>query len=250
MNKIKIILVIFFLNVVLFGNNPIKKANNEYGVLYKNFILIDKKTNTNINIEYPQIKGMNSLEKQNKINELIKTRAIYTFYDEDTEINNGLNLKVVADISYLSEMLISIKYSAQYYYWDTMRGYEGIYATNIDLLNAIPIDNKELFNNNLRKTLNREIFKYKGPYKSKNIEKNSLEYSYIYGANEVINDLFDKYYEELTDNMYYFDKNQLTLIVEVPSGPTATMELSSDYKNIENAINLKNKIWVEILKNK
>lgn len=248
-NRLIVLLMILF-GLASFIEGQDNEAGKEYKIYYENFISTNKKNNTNIIIKYPQIKGMNSKEKQNKINKLIKDKAIYTFYDDDKKIIEGLNLNVNTEITYFSEKIISIKYSTKYYYWKNMKTYESIYATNLDLINAELIDAKKIFNNNLKKILSRNLFTYKGPYKSKdlkNIETNTYEYGYVYGDDEIIVELFDRYYNELRDDRYYFDKDKFTLIVEIPSGPTSVIELCSDYNSIKSAFNLNYKIWNEFI---
>ena len=244
MNKIVVGIMILLFSTIAFS----KQDENSYKIYYENFKLVNNKTNTNVQIKYPQLEGIKSLEKQKKINKLIREKAIFTLYSEDKEVKDGLNLEVRAEVKYFSKNLISIKYSAKSHYQDTMRVYEIIYSTNIDIENAGLLNYKLLFNNNFRKILNRKLFKYSSLDKAKKEEKmdrNSYEYGYTYGNDEIIKELFDKYYNEFGENRYYFDKTKFTLVAEIPDGSGRNIELSAEYKDIKNAINSKYKIWNE-----
>lgn len=133
-----------------------------------------------------------------------------------------------------------------------MKTYESIYATNLDLINAELIDAKKIFNNNL-KNIGAEILLIAKSYKSKiskNIETKYLRiWLCLRGDDEIIVELFDRYYNELRDDRYYFDKDKFTLIVEIPSAPTSVIELCSDYNSIKSAFNLNYKIWNEFIHN-
>lgn len=94
MKKRLIVLLMILFGLASFIEGQNNEVGKEYKIYYENFILTNKKNNTNIVIKYPQIKGMSSKENQNKINKLIKDKAIYTFYDDDKEIIEGLNLNV------------------------------------------------------------------------------------------------------------------------------------------------------------
>lgn len=264
MKKTIFITVIFLLSTLVClsktSTEDIKINNEIYNqstndssnrVYYEDFKLIDEGIHTNIQIEYPQLKGMKSLKIQQKINKLIKEKAIYTLYDEEEEIKKGLNLNVKAEVKYLSLDLISIKYTAQSHYWNTMKVYEIIYATNINIETGELLNYKALFNNSFRAILNRKVFKYSSPdkaIKSENLDVNSYEYGYLHGENEILRELFDKFYNDFRESNYYFNKTKFTIIVEIPDGSGTNIELSTDYSNMRNVINNKYKIWNEFIK--
>lgn len=244
MKKIFVAIMVLLFSTIVFS----KPEENSYKVYYENFKIVNNKIDTNVRIKYPQLKGMKSLEKQKKINKLIREKAIFTLYSEDKEVKEGLNLEVQSEVKYFSENLISIKYSAKSHYQDMMRVYEIIYSTNIDIENAGLVNYKLLFNNNFRKILNRKLFKYSSLDKAKKAEKmdkNSYEYGYTYGDKEIVKELFDKFYNEFGENRYYFDKTKFTVVAEIPDGSGRNIELSAEYKDIKNAINSKCKIWNE-----
>ena len=89
-------------------------------------------TDNNININYPQISNLSDSEKQDRINELIKTEALVVLESYKDDINN-LNLNMNFEIMYKGSDILSIKYLGLSSVKGTAFPTNEINTTNIDL---------------------------------------------------------------------------------------------------------------------
>jgi hypothetical protein len=231
-------------------NNMELLKDVDYELFFEKFELLDEVTHTDILIEYPQIKKMKSPELEMKVNALFKEKAISVYEDDDTE---GLRLQIETNIEYLSSNIISVKYSGYGFYDGAINGNNIMYATNIDIKTGKIINIQDIFNDRFREMLNREIFMSNGEGKAgegEAIEPNTHEYGYINADESIISDMFDLYYSSLSSEKYYFSEEYFSIIVKVPSGPTAYLELVANYNDLKDCMNYDDGFWDVILKSK
>lgn len=217
-------------------SNASQTSKTPYELNYERYEIIDENENMNILIEYPQITGMNSLEMQKTVNSILKEKAIHVY---DDELANGLNLQLETQIKYFDSNIISVRYSGYEQYHDTMNTNDVLYATNINLITGELLSFNDVFNDELQEKLNREIFKYNGLDKvsdEEEVEQNTHEYGYINADESIISDMFEKYIGSVSNSEFYFSGNSINLIVKVPDGPTAYLELEADLDDLRNCI--------------
>ncbi|MNC05631.1 hypothetical protein D3C75_531210 [compost metagenome] len=116
------------------NNSPGKEVQTEEEEIYfERFAVRNIEKHTDILIEYPQIKNMKSLEKETKINKLLKEKAIS---DYGTEGVDGLNLPMMTKVEFFNSNMISVKYTGYGYYYGAINGNDILYATNIKFNNG------------------------------------------------------------------------------------------------------------------
>lgn len=211
--------------------------------------MFDEATHTDILIKYPQIKGMDLPEIELEVNALLKEKAISIF---DGNASKGLSLEMETKIEFFNSNLISVKYSGYGQYYDAMSVNDIMYATNIDLKTAKLINVQDLFSD-FQEMLNHDVFMYSGADKASDgeaIESNTHEYGYINADKSIITEMFNEYYNKLTSEKYYFSDEYFNIIVKVPSGQTAYLELAANYNDLKNYMKLDNKLWDAILKSR
>lgn len=209
----------------------------EYEVHFERFELLNEVEYTDILIEYPQIKGLESPETEMKVNALLKDKAMSVY---ETEASKGLSLQIKPQIEYSSSNLISVKYLGHEQYHDTMSINDIMYATNINLKTGKIVNIQEVFNDDFQQKLNRDIFIYNGVDKAgegETIETNTHEYGYVNADESIISEMFDNYYSDLTSEKYYFGDDNFSIIIRVPSGPTVYLELAASYKHLKGCMN-------------
>lgn len=223
-----------------------EELDNE--IYYEEFTVKDKDKHTDILIEYPQLENMESLDMQNKVNKLLKEKAISIYGGEDVE---GLSLPMKTKVEYFSSYFISVKYTGYQYYYGAVNGNDIMYATNINLKTGEIIDIRNLFNDCFQQKLNQNVFKFNGTGKAserENIDPNSLEYGYVNGDESIVLEMFNNYYSNKATDKYYFSEKYFNIIAETPSGPTIYLELATSYENLKDCMNDKDELWNEIKK--
>ncbi len=218
------------------SSNTSQNVTQLYELYYETFELIDEMKKTNILIQYPQISGMDSLELEKIINSLLKENAIHVYA---SKVSDGLNLQIEMQIKYFDANLISVRYAGYEHYHGSMRVYGVLYATNINLNTGELLHINDIFNDEFQKKLNRDIFKYNGSDKvldGEVVKPNTHEYGYINADDSIITDMFEKYLNNVSDSEFYFSENALNIIVKVPSGPTAYLELIADLEDLGTCI--------------
>lgn len=226
------------------------RQSEELTICWEKHEVIDESTHTYVYIEYPQVKGMTSAEQEKQVNSLLKESVIPYYTGESIK---GFNLEMETSIEFFNDSLISVKYSGFGYYYGEKDVVDTLYAVNIDLKTASLIDVHELFSDNFRECLIRDVFEYDGFNKSgegEMIDQNSHEYGYANADEGLISEMFDNYYSNLTNEKYYFSEDNFNLIVKVPSGATAYLELVAKYNDLKDYMKLDNELWDVILEPK
>ncbi len=237
------------LSVCISKTQELLKEGN-YELFFKRFEVLDEESHTDIFIEYPQIKNMESQEIEMKVNELLREQAISDYEGADVA---GLSLPMKTKVVWFTPNIISVKYSGYGYYHGAINGINIMYATNIDLRNGKIIEIQDLFNDCFQEKLNRNVFMFNGVGKESDgepIEPNTHEYGYINADESIIAEMFNKYYSNLTSDKYYFGEDYFNIIVKVPSGPTAYLELAARYDDLKDCMNYDDGFWDAILKSK
>jgi len=220
----------------------------DYKIYFEKFIIKNKDIYTDIFIEYPQIKNMESFEIEMKINKLLKEKAISVYKDEGIE---GLSLPMKTKVEYFNSDIISVKYTGYGYYFGAVNGTEIMYATNINLRTGEIIDIHNLFTDCFQEKLSRNVFKFNGVGKvgeGETIDPNSLEFGYINGDESIILEMFNNYYNNKVIDKFYFSEKYFNIIAETPSGPTTYLELAASYDDLKDCMNYNYGFWNEILK--
>lgn len=229
-------------------NNLLLTNDINYEIYFEKFTVENKDKNTDILIEYPQIKKMKSLEIQKKVNKLLREKAISVFGGEGVE---GLSLLMNTKVEYSNANIISVKYTGYGYYSGAVNGNDIMYATNINLKTGEIIDIRNLFTACFQQKLNRNVFEFNGIGKAaegETIDPNSLEYGYVNGDESIILEIFKNFYNNKAVDKYYFSEKYFNIIVETPSGPTIYLELAASYDDLKDCMKYKDGFWNDILK--
>lgn len=103
----------------------------------------DKETRTDININYPQIKNLDSDLDEQEINELIRSEAMLIFKrykenneNEDIEFILGLTLDIKYEIKFACTELLSVVYYGEGYLYGAAHPNKWFYSINIDIPNV------------------------------------------------------------------------------------------------------------------
>lgn len=222
--------------------------DDEYQIYYEKFTVNNEDTNTDVLIEYPQVRNMKSQEIEKNVNKLLKEKAISVYGTGDIE---GLNLPMETKVEFYNSSIISVKYSGYAYYYGAANGNEIMYATNINMNTGEVIDMRSLFTESFEQKLNRKVFCYNGIDKASEgeaINPDSLENGYVHGDESVIMEMFSNYYSSMAIENYYFSENGLNIIAKAPSGPTIYFELVASYNDLEDCMDNKESFWNQILK--
>lgn len=221
--------------------------DTDYEIYFDKFIVKNEDKQTDIIIEYPQIKNMKSPDIQKKVNKLLSEKATSNYRGEDVD---GLSLSMKAKVEYANENIISVKYTGFAYYSGAVNGYDIMYATNVNLKTGEIIDIHDLFTDSFKQKLNRNVFKYNGADKvgdGETLDPNSIEYGYINADEGIIKEMFENYYCNMDIDNYYFSDKYFNIIVKTPSGPIIYLELAASYEKLEDCMNFKDRLWDDIL---
>jgi hypothetical protein len=121
-------------NVEQASDNSDKKedTNTQTETMYS--VKSDTYKQGNITIAYPEISGLKDTDKQTKINQLIKTRALST--TKDNSWGDELTLDIKYKITLQNKELLSIQYSGLSNVEKSAHPNNEFYTSNIDILNA------------------------------------------------------------------------------------------------------------------
>lgn len=218
--------------------NSLQDPNSKvYEIIKANY------TSKEIKINYPQIINLNDINKQKKINELIKSEALKVLdYYKNVEKESSLDIDY--DIKWKGSNLLSIQYSGEGYIKGAAYPNNIFYTNNIDMNNARKLKLIDIFN--IDKNF---VEKFKeGKYVAWDTELNSAinlikndinSYNLI---NEFKN--ADSMGEENTSNSFsFFTKDSLGISINVAHAIGDHAEFEIKYKDIKDNINTKNEIW-------
>jgi len=234
----------------LTGKEEIDKKNdstktNEQISPYK--LVGETYTNNKININYPQINNLSDLEKEKKLNAIIKSEALkaLSIYDNDSSVD------IDYSVTFTNLKYLSIQYIGSVVVEEGAYPSGIFYTTNIDIHNEKRLTLKDIvaIDDNFIKTLISGRYK---PYDSElNVEKESKEELAAFTTKELVNHFIksDDISDENELSLYsYFTKDSLGISFGLPHALGDHAEYEVKYKDI-NLQNRSNKIfWNDVTK--
>lgn len=210
----------------------IQNETTSYEIYYETFEVLDEINDTDVLIQYPQITGLDTLEIE--INSLLKEEGVKIYNDN---VSDALTLHVEAQVKYLDQNLISVRYAGTQHYHDTMRVNDVLFGTTISLTTGEVVNITDFLNEEFKNQLTRDTFKYAGPEEVlEDVQPNTHHYGYLNADESIITEMLEKYMDEVTHRSFYLTEDSLYLFVLVPSGPSVYLELKAELKDLESCI--------------
>ncbi|GLC81717.1 PdaC/SigV domain-containing protein [Lacrimispora brassicae] len=196
----------------------------------------DTKSQIGINIDYPQIKGINDIMIQTQINEQIKNTALKPYYEifgDEENIDDGTEWSVEYSIVYISNSIISIKFEGSIFTKGNAHGINMIYAININLKTGREITLDELFDESFKKKLDNSVFK-------------GIDVDTSNAEDTAMEEIFNRFKNDFMDNKnnFYFSLDKFVIILPVNN----YFRFSTTYENLKDCMKLDNSLWSEVLK--
>lgn len=197
-----------------------------------------------VSIKYPQISGLADSNKQDKINELLKSEALVvvdSLYGGTEDVSMEINYKVM----FKSNNLLSIQYQGYTYSNGAAYPVDRLYTINIDLNKGSEIMLKDYINID-----ENFVEKFRG-FKVDNPDESQLEveaFKYIierHSAADLLRyfDGSDSSYEAFPIIFSYFTEDALGISIEVPHAVGDHTQIELKYQNIKDNIKAENEIW-------
>ncbi len=215
-----------------------KDERDKFDIYFEVHEFVDDSTNTNIYISYPQLFNLEPESLKIQVNTLLKENSEFYFYE-------GYNTDIETQIELLNSKILSVTYSG-FYFTSVGKGYKYKKATNIDLEAGEIIELSNIFSENLKNKLNRETFFYNGKHLPENIR--ILHEDNYRGVNsELIEPLFEKYYENSYDSDFYFSEDNFNIILDTPETRGYYFDIATNYSNLEDSM-INKDFWIGIFK--
>ncbi|MGM0715500.1 hypothetical protein ACWKW1_27285 [Brevibacillus parabrevis] len=227
--------------------------NNKHSGKINYEIIEASYSNKNVKINYPQITNLSDSNKQNEINEILKTEAlkILNLYNSNED---DINLEINFEKVWKGKHLLSVRYFGGEYRKNDAYPINIHYATNINIVNGTILRLKDVVNID-----NTFLLKFKkGKYKPFN-PKLDLEKEGV--LEEVLSTFSDKdltnYFnnadvlgeENLSYTFSYFTEDSLGISIGVPHALGDHVEFEINYKDLQNNIKAENEVWNDFLNN-
>ncbi|MFB0841349.1 hypothetical protein [Paenibacillus oleatilyticus] len=193
-------------------------------------------------VEYPHISNLSDHEKQNTINEILKTEAFSVLGDYKN--TKDLALKIEFKITREDRNLISVKYYGVGYEKGAAYPSNLFYTVNIDMNTGRKIQLKDYMN------INKKFIEQLRQCKVKESEINQASSSGLDYINEAYSDEELIKYLNGADSSYknsafafsYFTKDALGISIEVPHSVGDHLEMELNYRDILSNINNESEI--------
>lgn len=201
----------------------------------------------NITIHYPQLQNFIDQNKQQVINEMIRTEAIkgLNYY---SGLEDELTLEVDYKVSRKTSKVLSIQYAGTGYVEGAAHPNELFYTTNIDIDREKPVRLHDMIHIDdafVDKMMN-------GPFKPLNPEMGELVnyYSREEWINQLQNaDSLDHIGTELhSDTFSYLTEDSLGISIGIPHGAGGHLIFEIKYEDLTEHINHDHPFWGDILK--
>ena len=209
----------------------IKSNNTVYDIISE----IYNEPEKDISIKYPQIINFNDINKQKKINDIIKNQVfniVKAYKTKDIEL---VVLEIDYKIKLKNENLLSIQFEGYVNFKNSFHPYHLFFTTNINIIKAKKIELSEVIN------VNNEFIELFRKGKMKAV---SLIYKDGYldeNTNLELIEIFDL-------GNFYLTKDSLGISVEVIYVIGSHAEFEIKYTDILDNIKLKNEIWKYLAK--
>jgi len=216
--------------------NDSNSDRDTYNLTESNFT-----NNEGIEISYPQITGLVDLDKQDKINEMIKSDAMYYVEDYDNVAEES-SLEIDYNILWKGPKLLSMQFWGYSYIKGAAYPVDNFYTTNIDIENGekIKLSDVVLINKDFIKKFDES--KYVTPILSEDENTASIIKELVgdYDLEEYFNnaDSFNEY-----NTFSYFTEDSIGISVSVPHVAGDHAEFEIKYKDISDNIKVESAIW-------
>lgn len=237
--KIGLIVIMFIISA---KSTFIDKKQNDLNSSKVNNYAITKESyvNQDIQINYPQINNLNDINKQKKINELIKDDAFKTL-NNFKDGNRKLSIEINYDIKYNSSNLISIQYLGYIYVEKAAHPSNMFFITNININMGSKIKLKELININDDFVEKFKHGKYKTWDSNLNLESEGV---LNYVLEDYTNQELIEYFNTV-EPYFFFTKDSIGISIEVAHAIGDHVEFEMKYIDITDNIKNENEVWVD-----
>lgn len=202
--------------------------NQSYSIMTETF------TQDNIEIQYPQIKGLGDNSKEKTINELIKSDLLKNEVEEpiDTYGDGTLTMNLNYQVTMNTPELLSIVYTGNSKVEGAAFPTNEIYAITIDLKNAakLKLSDFTVIDTKLAEKIKQSTAVTNDAVKNDGMDKNALITAIQNTDNQT---LIKGLKEEWAYNTFYVTPNSLVVSIDVGHviGDYALIELPGQYKN-------------------
>jgi hypothetical protein len=225
-------------------SEPNANEYQNYSVTGLNSSQVDEKLSYNIN--YPQIFGLDDINKQIKINEIIEVEAlkVLNYYKNSfgsVDVNIDYNVILASNV-------LSVQYTGLGMVSNAVHPNKLFYTTNIDIKQGERIRLGDIINSDAvaEKFINGN-FKALWPEQAEEIEMDEIKIEKLQDNFGEADSLDNIGTEKQSDVYSYFTENSLGISIPVPYAIGGHAEFEIDYSDIKNNI-IENDIWNELIK--
>lgn len=222
------------------SNKSDKASTLNFEVITKTYV------NKNVKINYPQIDNLSDINKQKRINDLIKN-DILTFYKPEEK---GTIIDANYEITWKSPKLISIVYKGVSSLESSMHPDHDIYVTNIDIEKETILKFKDIIrlDDNFAKKLKNVKYRVWTPKPLRGMDENKA----IGMIGEILNSPTNKdliSYFDLPAYEYcgYFTKDYFVISIATSHAAGDYAELQIKYGDIKDNIKPENEVWKDFI---
>lgn len=264
MNKKIILISLIALSIFIGGCGSKKQDNNEIinqnpevsqtanksdKANTLNFDIVTKSyANKEVKINYPQIANLSDVNKQKRINDLIKN-DILTYFNVERE---DLTVDANYEIKYKSSGLLSIVYKGYSNLKTSMHPDNNIYATNINIEKGAILKFKDLINldNNFAEKLKNVKDRVWSPKPLDGIDDKTalslIEDELSFSTNKDLNSYFDS---AAFGYCGYFTEDYFGISIAINHAAGDFAELEIKYDDIKDNIKPENEVWKDFINN-
>lgn len=221
------------------------RENDEKGYKIKSTSYNEK----DVNISFPYVDGLSDINKQKKINEIIKDEALVVFNDCYGGKADDLSLEINYTITWESKNLLSIQYYGYSFCKGAAHTLHLLYSVNLDMHKGCKLMLKDIIN------IDKNFVNTYKNYEIADPDKNQIEvgaFNYIldsYSTDDLLSSFngADTSFNESEHVFSYFTDDALGISINVPYVAGDHLEIELKYEDIKDNINYENEIWKDLL---
>jgi hypothetical protein len=200
-------------------------------------------TDRKISIKYPQITNMKDVKKQEIINDIIKTEALYKLRRYSNSDLDNLSMEIDYDIKLQTGNLLSIKYSGLSIFKSSYPN-NLFYTTNINMDEGTRLKLNDLVNNDDSFVEKVKKGKFIADSPEITIEMLKLTNSELIKKFNTADSIGN------SSTFSYFTNDSLGISIPVIHALGDHVEFELKYQDINNNIKAENKVWTSIFNQK
>ncbi|MDD7795522.1 hypothetical protein [Clostridium sp. 'White wine YQ'] len=231
------------------NGNTEQKTETKNNVDYKVNKLSSSKNDNKIkyNIKYPEVSGLNDIDKQKKINTILKDEALKVLnYYKDAL--GSLELNIDYNITLKSPYILSVQYTGSGFVSNAAHPNSLFYTTNINMNTGDRLRLKNVINidKNFADKVLRGDIKPLHVYHSDVLNHYTSEEIQQYFMNADSLDNIGT--EQQSDTFMYFTNDSLGISISTGHALGDHAEFETKYQNIKGNIKTDNEIWKYLIK--